>query len=58
MKKYMQDKIVIIIAHRLSTIKDADNIYVLHNGKIVESGNKEELKLNDGIYNKLVKADA
>lgn len=39
-----------IIAHRLSTVKDADRIYVLKNGSIIEQGNHDELIENQGVY--------
>ena len=46
----------IIIAHRLSTIADADCIYVVKNGTIVESGKHEELMQMQGEYSELYKA--
>jgi ATP-binding cassette, subfamily B, bacterial len=52
----MQDRTSIIIAHRLSTIRSVDNIYVIKEGKIHESGSHDELLLQpDGIYANLVK---
>ena len=46
----------ITIAHRLSTIKNADNIIVLVEGKIKETGNHKELMAERGIYSALVNA--
>lgn len=45
----------IVIAHRLSTVINADRIYVLDKGTIVESGNYDELMEKDGIFAKLAK---
>ncbi|MCX7920816.1 MAG: ABC transporter ATP-binding protein/permease [Clostridia bacterium] len=49
----MKNRTVIIIAHRLSTIENADLIYVLEDGKIVEKGTHRELIEAEGIYNSL-----
>ena len=46
----IKDKTVIIIAHRLNTIKDANNIIVMDDGKIIESGNHEKLMNDRGAY--------
>ncbi|MDX6507959.1 MAG: ATP-binding cassette, subfamily bacterial, partial [Gaiellaceae bacterium] len=46
------------IAHRLSTVRDADQIVVLHHGRIVESGRHEELVLAGGRYTTLAARDA
>lgn len=43
----------IVIAHRLSTIQKADNIVVLHHGKVYEQGNHQELLAQNGLYAKL-----
>ena len=48
-----QDRTVIVIAHRLSTVRNADIIYVLENGNVVESGNHESLLKINGVYAKL-----
>ena len=47
------DHTVVVVAHRLSTIIDADEIYVVDHGKIVDSGTHEELLQKSKIYNKL-----
>lgn len=49
-KEIVEDRIMIVIAHRLSTIDDADLIYVLEDGKVVEQGNKDELVDLKGKY--------
>lgn len=49
-EKLSKDKTVIIISHRFSTVRNADKIYVIENGKIVESGNHQQLMKLDGQY--------
>ncbi|WP_435162696.1 ABC transporter ATP-binding protein [Candidatus Pelagibacter bacterium nBUS_25] len=44
------NKTTIVIAHRLSTILDSDNIYVIDNGKIIDSGKHEELLVQSKVY--------
>ena len=48
-----QGRTTLIIAHRLSTIKNADMIYVLGKGKVIESGTHEQLLSLDGSYKKM-----
>ena len=52
---FFKNKTVLIIAHRLSTVKNADQIVVLDNGKIVETGNHNKLVKAKGAYYNLVK---
>ena len=53
----MKDKTVFVIAHRLSTIKNADNIIVINDGHIVESGKHDELlSISNGAYKSLYNA--
>jgi ATP-binding cassette, subfamily B, putative efflux pump len=47
------DKTIIMIAHRLSTVIDADTIFVVKNGTIIESGNHQELMERGGYYKEL-----
>jgi subfamily B ATP-binding cassette protein MsbA len=49
----MKNRTTFVIAHRLSTIRKADLILVLESGKIVESGDHQELINHGGIYKKL-----
>ncbi len=51
--KLVKDKTLIVIAHRLSTIKDADQIYVVNDGRIGESGTHSELLGLNGLYKKM-----
>ena len=53
LERLMKTRTTVAIAHRLSTIKNADEICVLHDGKIVERGTHDELLAFDGYYKKL-----
>ena len=49
-----KNKTLLVIAHRLKTIKDADQILVVSDGKIIERGNHDKLMEEDGIYARMV----
>ncbi|WP_134387934.1 peptidase domain-containing ABC transporter [Flavobacterium psychrophilum] len=55
LQQFFKGKTVLIIAHRLSTVKNADQIIVLKNGEIAETGNHQQLVQNKGDYFNLVK---
>ena len=58
LRKMRQGRTTIAIVHRLSTIQDADCIYVLDKGRIIESGSHEELLAQDGTYKKMYQLQA
>ena len=53
LERLMKTRTTVAIAHRLSTIKNADEIYVLHEGRIVEQGSHDKLMSANGYYRKL-----
>lgn len=53
--KFYKGKTVVVVAHRLSTVKNADQIVVLDNGRIVETGNHDSLTAKQGAYYNLVR---
>ena len=55
LRQYIQGRTVVVIAHRLSTVRDADQIVVLHGGKIVETGAHDDLVARGGAYYHLVR---
>src|SRR5690606_24453051 len=56
LKLLLEGRTSIIIAHRLSTIREADKIFVLEQGNIIEEGNHDELMLHKGEYYRLIEA--
>jgi ATP-binding cassette subfamily B protein IrtB len=50
----IKNKTVLVIAHRMRTVANADKIVVLENGKVVESGKPDELKMRNGVFAKMV----
>lgn len=56
-KQVMRNRTSIIISQRVSTIKDADQIVVLQDGRIVEQGSHTELLNKDGIYSRMYRRE-
>ncbi len=56
LEEVMKGRTTFVIAHRLATIRNADRILVFHEGKIVESGNFDELVAKNGRFAQLAKA--
>jgi ABC-type multidrug transport system fused ATPase/permease subunit len=56
LERIMKDRTTIVIAHRLSTVKNADRIFVLDEGRLVEEGTHEQLAALSGVYANLINA--
>jgi ABC-type multidrug transport system fused ATPase/permease subunit len=55
LERLTANKTVLLIAHRLSTIEQADRMIVLDNGKLAESGTRDELLASGGIYASMIR---
>jgi ATP-binding cassette subfamily B protein len=58
LSRLMKDRTTFVVAHRLSTVQEADQILVLDEGKIVESGTHSELVSKQGLYRRLYDAQS
>lgn len=56
LERLMAGRTTIVIAHRLSTVKDADRIYVIDKGRVIETGTHASLVRHKGLYARLAKA--
>lgn len=57
LNRLMKDRTTIVIAHRLSTVADANRLYVLDQGRVIEAGNHTELLAKNGLYARLYHRD-
>jgi ABC-type multidrug transport system fused ATPase/permease subunit len=57
LERLREGRTTLVVAHRMSTIKNADYIYVMEDGKVVEEGRHNQLLLKKGIYSKLYGMD-
>jgi ATP-binding cassette, subfamily B, multidrug efflux pump len=55
LQRIMKGKTTIIISHRVSSVRNADNIIVMENGSVAESGSHEQLLAKNGLYAELYK---
>lgn len=58
LNEFLYDRTTLIVAHRLSAVKQADLIYVLEDGKVIQSGKHNELVQQEGLYQTLYGAQA
>lgn len=53
-EELMREKTIIMIAHRLKTVRDADQILIMDQGRIVQNGDHDSLMEEDGIYRNFI----